>query len=109
MAETIKRLGSSRPANTDETTLYTVPGSTSTVVSSIFVCNQDSSARTFRVSITSGGAPSAGDYLYYDVSIPANDTFVVTAGFTLATGYIISVKASVADLLSFNAFGTEIS
>lgn len=108
MAETLKRLGAVRPADTNENTAYTVPGATSACISSIFVCNQDTSTRAFSIAVTSGGAAAVDDWLYYAVLIPANDTFAVTAGFTLATGYKIVVKASLADKLSFSVFGTEV-
>jgi hypothetical protein len=40
MATTYKVLGQLNPAATTPTTLYTVPASTSTVVSTITICNQ---------------------------------------------------------------------
>ena len=108
MAVTYKVLGQSNPAATTETVAYTVPAATSALVSSIVVCNQGAAA-TFRIGVSvGGGALAAADYLYYDVSIGANDSFAATLGITLATTDEVRVYASTANL-SFNIFGTEIT
>lgn len=107
--ETLKVLGQSNPSATTLTTLYTVPASTSTVLSTITVANQAASSGTFRVAIRPAGAGIAAQhYIAYDVTIPANDTIVLTLGITLATTDVVSVYASSANM-SFNAFGSEIS
>ena len=107
MANAYKRLGSTVVVADTNTDLYTVPASTEAIVSAIVACNIGASERTFRIAIRDG-AISNDDYIYYDVSIPANDTFIVTTGFSLATGTIITVRANHADVV-FSAFGTEIS
>jgi glucose-6-phosphate dehydrogenase assembly protein OpcA len=107
MAISVKTLGQVATSATTETTLYTVPASTTTIVSSLYVCNRGSSATTFRVSIAVGGGATANkDYLYYDVAIAGNDTFVATVGVTLTATDIIRVYAGNASL-SFSAFGQE--
>lgn len=107
MATTIKVLGQSNPSATTLTTLYTVPASTSTVCSSIVVCNRSSSATSFRVAIRPNGASISDEhYLYYDIAIPGNDTFIATIGATLGDTDIVSVYATAATL-SFNLFGQE--
>lgn len=109
MAQAIKVLGQSAPGAASLTTLYTVPASTSTAISSIVVCNRSATATSFRVAIRpAGGAISNEMYLYYDVTIAGNDTFVATIGPTLGVGDIVSVY-NVLATLSFNLFGTEIS
>jgi len=109
MAVVYKTLGQSAPAATTETDLYTVPASTSTIVSSLLVCNRGASNATFRVSISlAGGATATKDYLYYDVIIPPNDTFIATIGATMATTDKIRVYASNASL-SFSAWGSELT
>lgn len=103
----IKVLGQSEPGATTETTLYTVPSLTATVVSSVVVCNRGSTVTTFRVSVAVGGGATANkDYLYYDVIIPGNDTFIATVGITLTATDKIKIYAGNANL-SFNAFGEE--
>jgi len=109
MPTAYKTLGQSNPSATTATSLYTVPSSTSTVVSTITVCNQASTAGTFRIAIRPAGAALAAQhYLAYDTPIAANDTTALTLGVTLATTDVITVYASSASM-SFAAFGSEIS
>lgn len=107
MADAAKLLGQSAPAATTEIDLYTVPAVTSTVVSSIVVCNRSATATTFRIYVADAGAAAANlQYLYYDVAIPGNDTFIATIGATLETTDVLRVFAGSANL-TFNAFGIE--
>jgi glucose-6-phosphate dehydrogenase assembly protein OpcA len=109
MATTYKVLGQVNPSATTATTLYTVPSSTSTVVSSISVCNQAGSDATFRIAVRPAGeALATKHYIVYGATVPASDTTVFTLGLTLATTDVITVYASSATV-SFNAYGSEIS
>lgn len=109
MANLYKILGQQSPAATAETLLYTVPTATSTVCSSIIVCNRGTTQTTFRVSISSvGAATSNKDYLYYDITLVGNDTFIATIGVTLATTDVIRVYSGNANL-TFQLFGTQIT
>jgi glucose-6-phosphate dehydrogenase assembly protein OpcA len=109
MPTTYKTLGQSNPSATTATTLYTVPSSTSTVVSTITICNQASTAGTFRLAVRPAGASLAAQhYIAYDTPIAANDTVALTLGITLATTDVVTVYASSASM-SFTAFGSEIS
>jgi len=109
MATTYKVLGQSNPAATTATTLYTVPASTATVVSTISICNQASSAATYRISVRPAGAvQTAAMYIVYGATVPASDTTMLTLGLTLATTDVITVYASSATV-SFNAYGSEIA
>ena len=108
-AEALKVLGQANPAANTLTTLYTVPASTSTVASTITICNQASSAATFRVAIRPAGAAIAAQhYIAFDTTVPANDTITLTVGITLATTDVVSVQASTTTV-SFNIFGSELS
>jgi hypothetical protein len=107
MANTLKVLGQSAPGATTLTTLYTVPAATSTACSSIVVCNRSATATSFRIAVRpAGGAISNEMYLYYDVTIAGNDTFIATIGISLATTDKVDVYATLATL-SFNLFGQE--
>ena len=109
MPDTIKILGQQAPNATTETDLYTVPASTSSVISSLVVCNRGTAAGTFRISTSAAGAATTNkDYVYYDLPIGANDTFVATMGISLATTDKIRVYASTANM-SFTAYGVEIT
>ena len=109
MATTYKTLGQSNPSATTATTLYTVPAATSTVVSTVTICNQASTAGTFRLAIRPAGASLAAQhYIAYDTPIAANDTVALTLGITLATTDVVTIYASSATM-SFSAFGSELS
>ena len=109
MTTVYKVLAQSNPSATTATTLYTVPSSTSTVVSTITVCNQASTAGSYRIAVRPAGASLAAQhYAAYDVPIAANDTTALTLGITLATTDVVTIYASSANM-SFAAFGSEIS
>lgn len=109
MATTYKVLGQSNPAATTATTLYTVPASTSTVVSTVVVSNLSASAITYRISVRPAGAAQTNAmYIAYDVSLAANDSVALTLGLTLATTDVVTVYASTANV-AFTAFGSEIA
>jgi len=109
MATVYKTLGQSSPSATTETALYTVPAATSAIASSIIVSNRSSVLSTFRVSVAVGGGATANkDYIYYDLPIGANDTFIATVGLTLAATDVVRVYASNTNL-SFSLYGSEIS
>ena len=107
MATTYKVLGQVAPAATTLTTLYTVPALTSTVVSTLSICNQGVST-TYRVAVRPAGASIvASHYVVYDAAIDANDTVMLTIGIALATTDVVSVYSATATM-SFNMFGSEI-
>jgi hypothetical protein len=109
MATVYKVLGQSNPAATTATNLYTVPASTSAVISTITISNQTATAATFRISVRPAGAvQTAAMYVAYDITVGASDTTALTLGLTLATTDVLTVYASTATL-SFNAYGSEIS
>ena len=109
MAATYKVLGQSAPSATTATTLYTVPSSTSTIVSTLTVCNRDTTSGTFRIAVRPSGASLANQhYVVYDSAIAANDTVTFTLGITLATTDVVTIYASSANM-SFNAFGSELT
>ncbi|CAB4154518.1 hypothetical protein UFOVP642_10 [uncultured Caudovirales phage] len=109
MATTYKVLGQSNPSAATLTTLYTVPAATSTVISTLAICNRSSTSTTYRVAIRlAGGAVADEDYIAYDSIVPGNDTVYLTLGIALATTDVVSIYATVATL-SFNAFGSEIA
>jgi len=107
VAITIKVLGQSAPGAASLTDIYTVPALKSTVCSSIVVCNRSATATSFRVAVRPAGAAISNEmYLYYDVTIAGNDTFIATIGITLATTDVLSVYATLSTL-SFSVFGQE--
>lgn len=109
MAITYKVLGQSNPAANTNTDLYTVPAATSTVCSTLVICNQAETGATFRVAVRPAGASiTTSQYLSYDVSLNANDSITLTIGITLATTDVITVRAN-STTVSFSLFGSEIT
>jgi len=109
MATTYKVLGQINPSATTATTLYTVPSATQAVVSTISVCNQASTAATFRIAVRPSGATLAAiHYIVYGATVPASDSTMITVGLTLAATDVITVYSSSATV-SFNAYGSEIA
>ena len=109
MAITYKVLGQSNPAANTNTDLYTVPATTSTVCSTLVICNQAATGATFRVAVRPAGASiTTSQYLSYDTNINANDSITLTIGITLATTDVITVRAN-STTVSFSLFGSEIT
>ena len=89
-------------------TIYTVPGSTTTVVIGLVLANIHSSAVTAEVelvSTTSGGGRAANNgtsFLVKDVNIPNGSSLEILSGgkVILETGDLLRVDCSVADKLS---------
>lgn len=109
MATTYKVLGQVNPAATTATSLYTVPASTQTIISTITVTNQTATAGTYRISVRVAAlADTAKQYLAYDVSLPGNASDTLTLGITLGATDVVTVYSS-ASTFSFGAFGSEIA
>ena len=109
MATVYKVLGQVSPPATAETPLYAVPSTFSAIGSSIIIANRGTSVASFRVSISVNGAATLPkDYIYYDLPIGANDTFIATIGITLGDTDEVRVYASNTNL-SFSLYGSEIS
>jgi len=110
LAVTYKVLGQSAPTGTTNVDLYTVPSSTSTVVSTLNVANLTATEATFSVYVRVAGATAAGaNTLLKDVPLAANSLFSATQGITLGAADVLTVSTATADALSFQAFGSEIS
>lgn len=109
MAEALKVLGQADPAATVLTDLYTVPGATAAVSSTIVICNRTGTTLSARVSVAPGGVADAPEhYVYYDVKVLKNDSTFATIGMTLAATDVVRVYTSAVGL-SFSLFGTEVS
>jgi hypothetical protein len=109
MAVAYKVLGQTGDASANDVTLYTVPASTETIISTIVVANREGADNTFRIAVKPDGATLANEhYLAYDTTITSNDTITLTLGITIDATDVISVGASDANV-SFSLFGSEIS
>jgi hypothetical protein len=90
-------------------TLYTTPASTEAVVSSIVVCNRNTSSATYRIGTdTTAGTPANEEFIVYDAVIAANDSVCLTLGVCLDPQKYLRVSSS-ASTVGFSAFLTEIT
>lgn len=109
MATTFKVLGQSNPSAATPTDIYTVPSSTSAIISTINICNQSANGSQFNISVRPAGESLASKhYVAYNAGIAANDSVSLTIGVTLATTDVVTVSANNASV-SFNVFGSEIT
>ena len=100
MATTTKALFRGAAALTS-TTLYTVPASTTTVISNIAVCNNTATAGTFTILLDDVE-------LHKDAAIAANTTAYIDLKQVLATTKTIKGLAS-AITIDFHISGVEIA
>lgn len=106
MAVTRKILGQAAPAAATPANIYTVPALTSTVVSTLVICNRGA-ATTFRFSARQAGAVQANlHYNAYDTPLEANETVPLTFGGTLAATDVITVQSASGNV-SFTLYGEE--
>jgi uncharacterized protein GlcG (DUF336 family) len=97
----------SAPSATTATTLYTCPSATTAVISSIVACNRSATATTIRIAIRAlGAALATSHYLYYDLPLDGNDTFVFTGGATMIATDLLIVYTNDATV-TFTAFIQE--
>jgi hypothetical protein len=109
MATIYKVLGQINPTANTANTVYTVPASTNTVISTITVCNQSNTAASFSLAVRPAGeALAAKHYVSFNTSVPSNDTIGLTLGITMAATDVLTANANTSTI-SFNVFGTEIS
>jgi hypothetical protein len=108
MATTRKTLGRTTTTAGGDATLYTVPGATDAVVSSIVVAETGGAAATFKVCTDSGGstATAAARAVAFNVPLAANQVIVLALGLTLAAASTIVVSGSTTTV-TFSAFGQE--
>jgi len=88
-------------ASTSSTTLYTVPASTTTVVTNILVANTSASSATYDLLLDDVSIAN-------DVVIGANDTVSIDLKQTLATTKTIKGLASVTTV-NFHISGVEVA
>jgi hypothetical protein len=110
MATSYKVLGQLDPLANTLTDLYTVPGATQALVSSLTVCNRILSTLSWRIAVRPAGAAIANKHwLVYDASVDPSDTITMTIGISLAAGDVVSVLVNPVVGASFSLFGTEIT
>lgn len=108
MANTALQLGQAG-IGTGVTTLYTVPGSTKTIVKSIDLCNTTTSPIKVRIFLVpSGESALTTNALVYDKTIPANDMLGWEGEQVLGAAATIQIQASLAGV-TIIASGVEMT
>lgn len=109
MANTPKRLYQGQPG-TAETTLYTVPASTSTIVKEIILTNTTTTVAAASISaVPSGGTAGAANRIIAGFSIAANDTKIVPLSTVLNTGDFLSGLQGTASAITVTISGVEMA
>ena len=101
MANTAKALFRGAATTNTATVLYTVPSSTTTIVTDIVVANTSNSSGTFTLSLD-------GTIIANGVTIGAQDSTIISLKQVLATTKTIAGGAS-ATTINFSISGVEIS
>lgn len=110
MATNYKVLGQAALTAETDTDVYTVPSATEAVVSTVVLCNRDSSATSFRLAVRPNGATLANEhYLAFDVALAANDSTTLTLGLTMDAADVLAAYSGAGSSVSVNVFGSEIS
>lgn len=103
------RLGTANITTTSNTTVYTVPASTFSVVT-VNVVNRSSSATAkIRIAVASSATPAVDEYIEYDSDLVANGVLERT-GIVLDAGKVLVIQTPTATpTLSVVAYGIETS
>ena len=89
-------------------THYTTPGSTTTIVKQIALCNTSSNTRTVDVHLVpSGGTAGVANAVVYNVVVDATSTTFVNLSAVLDAGDFIAAKAQVASAVTMHSFGIQ--
>jgi hypothetical protein len=86
------RLGVANLSAATDTTLYTVPASTFSVVT-VSIVNRSASAVTIRIALSASATPADSEYLEFDTSLSAKGVLERT-GIVMDTGKLLVVRSS---------------
>ena len=111
MAIQEKTLGQSTVLSASNSTIYTVPAGTTTVVKIIWICNTTANDVTIELwNVPNGGSAADGNKLMGGVTIPAGDFIQVSTYLPMETaGDTLQAKGSTNVALTVNLYGAEIT
>jgi len=105
-----QQLGQTRPADTNNHSIYSPSAGETTVVSTIIICNTSGSAVTYRIFVDDDGSTYDQDTaLFYGISLDANTTDILQThiGMDDSNGNL-AVRSSSANALTFTVHGSVI-
>ena len=103
------RLGTANITTTSNTSVYTVPATTFSVVSVNVVNRSSSASANIRIAVASSGTPGIDEYIEYDSALVANGVLERT-GIVMDAGKILVVQTPTASpTLSVVVHGIETS
>jgi hypothetical protein len=103
------RLGTANVTTTSDTTVYTVPLATFSVVSVNVVNRSSSAAAQIRIAVASSATPNIAEYIEYDASLVANGVLERT-GIVMDAGKLLVVQTPTSTpTLSVVVYGIETS
>src|SRR6266478_3068928 len=109
MATNTYKIGGQHKIVTPSTyeTVYTVPAATQAVMT-IVICESGGADATFRLALAiNGAADTIAQSIYYDATLKANDTLILS-GVSLGAGDLIRGYASTTNVV-FSCNGCEIT
>ena len=106
-----KQLGQLRPANTTAASLYSPGVSTTTIIKTITVVNTGGVNAKYRIFVDDDGSTfDESTALFWDTELISGETDAIDLFFAMnnSSGNL-GVRTSVANALTFTAFGAEIT
>ncbi len=98
-------LGQAAPSASTDTSVYTVPASTLSVVNINVLNRSGANPVDVRIALAAAGTPTSSEYIEYDVTVPAKGV-VERTGIALQAGKIVVVQCSTGDT-TVNVYGLE--
>ena len=98
-------LGQAAPSASTDTSVYTVPASTLSVVNINVLNRSGANPVDVRIALAANGTPTSSEYIEYDVTVPAKGV-VERTGIALQAGKIVVVQCSTGDT-TVNVYGLE--
>jgi hypothetical protein len=98
------RLGVADLSAATNTTLYTVPANTFSVIT-VNIVNRGASAATIRVAVAASATPADSEFIEYDVSLAAKGVLERT-GIVMDAGKLLVVRSNAASV-SAVTYGIE--